>query len=264
MGAQVTHFSTLQGIKAGSKSYLTSETALRYLANFGAVLNPIGLNLNRGKSKENVSKTADKILYALLIVALLVTVGWTAWVLIIYYGKVAERDLLNAEIQKMEPIETLKAEYDAVVAEHAAYIAFDTATISENEQLLKFITDLERILPKDLIVNDLVATDGVVKFSVKAPNKEAVADMYVAVSELPYVKDVVLPSYMEEVGVIPSWEAELDDEGNVISLNGEEYVVDEEAVDYTYGGGITFVTYEFQCTLYGEVPAATTQEGGAQ
>ncbi|MBQ7766882.1 MAG: pilus assembly protein PilM [Lachnospiraceae bacterium] len=264
LGAQVTHFSTLQGIKAGSKSYLTSETALRYLANFGAVLNPIGLNLNRGKSKENVSKTADKILYALLIVALLVTVGWTAWVLIIYYGKVAERDLLNAEIQKMEPIETLKAEYDAVVAEHAAYIAFDTATISENEQLLKFITDLERILPKDLIVNDLVATDGVVKFSVKAPNKEAVADMYVAVSELPYVKDVVLPSYMEEVGVIPSWEAELDDEGNVISLNGEEYVVDEEAVDYTYGGGITFVTYEFQCTLYGEVPAATTQEGGAQ
>ena len=264
LGAQVTHFSTLQGIKAGSKSYLTSETALRYLANFGAVLNPIGLNLNRGKSKENVSKTADKILYALLVAALLVTVGWTAWVLIGYYGKVAERDLLNAEIQKMEPIEALKAEYDAVVAQHAAYIAFDTATISENEQLLKFITDLERILPKDLIVNDFVATDGVVKFSVKAPNKEAVADMYVAVSELPYVKDVVLPAYMEEIGVLPSWEAELDDEGNVISLNGEEYVVDEEAVDYTYGGGLTFVTYEFQCTLFGEVPAATTGEGGAQ
>ena len=66
LGAQVTHFSTLQGIKAGSKSYLTSETALRYLANFGAVLNPIGLNLNRGKTKENVSRTADRVLYAIL------------------------------------------------------------------------------------------------------------------------------------------------------------------------------------------------------
>ena len=43
LGAEVTHFQTLQGIKVSGKAYLTSEAALRYLANFGAVLKPIGL-----------------------------------------------------------------------------------------------------------------------------------------------------------------------------------------------------------------------------
>jgi len=266
LGAQVTHFSTLQGIKAGSKSYLTSETALRYLANFGAVLNPIGLNLNRGKTKENVSKTADKVLYLLLALAIVSVVGWVTWVLLLYFGEVRERDRLNSEILAIQDIEQLKAEYDAVTAEHAAYVAFDNGTINENEQVLKFITDLEKIMPSGLIINEFRSVDGYITFNVMAPNKEAVADMYVAIKELDYVKDVTLPSYTEEAGILPSYEAEYDEQGNVTSVNGvdiEEYLLDMP--EYTYGIPLTYVKYEFQCTLYGTVPeTAVTGEGGVQ
>ena len=265
LGAQVTHFSTLQGIKAGSKSYLTSETALRYLANFGAVLNPIGLNLHRGKSKENVSKAADKVLYALLAIAIVVIVGWVVWALIGYYGKVAEREQLKLDIAAIEDIEVLKAEYDTVVAQHAALMAFDTATISENEQVLKFIEDLEKILPTDMIINNFKSANGEVAFTVNAPNKEAIADMYVAISNLDYVKNVTIPGYNEDAGILASLNVEKDDEGNVLSINGVEVVEEEGAVDYTYGAGMTVVVYEFKCSLYGMVPEVeTTTEGGAQ
>ncbi len=265
LGAQVTHFSTLQGIKAGSKSYLTSETALRYLANFGAVLNPIGLNLNRGKSKENVSKGVDKVLYALLAIAIVVVVGWVVWALIGYYGKVGEKTQLELDIQAIEDIEILKAEYDTVFAQHAALMAFDTATISENEQVLKFIEELEKILPTDMIINNFKAVNGVVSFTVNAPNKESVADMYVALCGLDYVKDVTIPGYSEEAGILASLQVEVDDEGNVLSVNGEEVGETDETTDYKYGTGMTVVVYEFKCTLYGMVPAKeTTTEGGAQ
>lgn len=265
LGAQVTHFSTLQGIKAGSKSYLTSETALRYLANFGAVLNPIGLNLNRGKSKENVSKTADKILYIILALAIVGIVGWIVWTMIEYYGKVGEREILKLDIAAIEDIEVLKAEYDTVLAQHAGLMAFDAATVSENEQVLKFIEELEKILPTDMIINNFKATGGEVSFTVNAPNKESVADMYVALCGLDYVKNVTIPGYTEDAGILASLLVETDEDGNVISINGEEVVADENAVDYTYGAGMTVVVYEFKCTLYGMVSeTATTTEGGAQ
>lgn len=264
LGAQVTHFSTLQGIKAGSKSYLTSETALRYLANFGAVLNPIGLNLNRGKSKENASKTVDKFLYVLLAIAVFVVVGWVTWVMILYFAQIKERDRLNSEIAAIQDIEQLKAEYDAVTAEHAAFVAFDTASLNENEQVLKFINDLEKILPTNMVINQFRSSDGYITFNVMAPNKESVADMYVAIKELDYVKDVTLPSYTEEAGVLPSYDVEYDEQGNVTSVNGvdiEEYLLDMP--EYTYGIPLTYVKYEFQCTLYGNVPE-TAEEGGVQ
>lgn len=245
LGAQVTHFSTLQGIKAGSKSYLTSETALRYLANFGAVLNPIGLNLNRGKTKENVSRTADKILYALLAVAILATVSWTLFTMIKYYGKVAQKELLEQQIEAIQDVEQIAADYENSKAAYDSVKAFADSTNSNNELVLTFINDLERILPTNMRINNFRSADGAIKFDVLAPNKEAVADMIVEMRKLDYVQSFTIPSFMEDVGEIPGVEVE---EGAEV----EETADDEEIIS-------TVVTYEFSCVLVKPV-----EEGGAQ
>lgn len=244
LGAQVTHFSTLQGIKAGSKSYLTSETALRYLANFGAVLNPIGLNLNRGKSKENVSRTADKVLYALLIIAVLVAVGWSVITMVKYYGMVAVRDLLEQQIEDIQDVEQIAADYESAKAAYESVKVFADSTNSNNEIVLTFIQDLEKILPTNMRINNFNSVDGVVTFNVLAPDKESVADMIVEMRKLEYVQSFSIPEFSEELGEIPGIEAEEGEEA-------EEPADDEEIVG-------TVVTYEFSCVLVKPV------EGGAQ
>lgn len=246
LGAQVTHFSTLQGIKAGSKSYLTSETALRYLANFGAVLNPIGLNLNRGKSKESVSRTADKILFALLIAAILFSVGWCVLTMVKYYGKVAVRDTLVANIAAIEDAEVIANNYNNAVAAYDSVKAFEDSTKSNNELVLQFINDLEKILPTDMRVNGFTATDGAVSFQVMAPSKEAIADMIVEMRKIEYVSSFSIPSYSVAEGYIPGLEPEEPE----VDENGEEIVA-------------TYVTYSFACVLSEPVEEPVV-EGGAQ
>ncbi len=239
LGAQVTHFSTLQGIKAGSKSYLTSETALRYLANFGAVLNPIGLNLNRGKSKENVSRTADKILYAILILSIVSVVGWVVWTLIGYYGLVAVQEKLEADIKAIEDVEQIAADYETAKAAYDSVVSFDASTNSNNELVLRFVQDLEKKMPKDTIVNNFTSAEGVVNFSVITTNKEAVADVIVAMREIEYVKSFEIPSITEKIGFIPGTAAQ--EEAEAAKENKEEYMG-------------TVVQYAFTCVL--EEPVA--------
>lgn len=250
LGAQVTHFSTLQGIKAGSKSYLTSETALRYLANFGAVLNPIGLNLNRGKTKENVSKTADKILYAILALSIVGVVGWVTWTMIVYYGKVAEKELLEANIEAIQDVEQIKLNYDNAAAAYQAVKDFADSTNSNNELVLQFITDLEKILPTTMIIDGFSASGGTVSFSVTAPNKEAVADMIVELNKLDYVQTFNIPSIAEGSGYIRGTEED------VLAALEEQGIDTEEYIN-------TIVTYSFSCQL-AEPVEETEVEGGAQ
>jgi len=250
LGAQVTHFSTLQGIKAGSKSYLTSETALRYLANFGAVLNPIGLNLNRGKTKENVSKTADKILYAILALSIVGVVGWVTWTMIAYYGKVAEKELLETNIKAIEDVEQIKINYDNAAAAYQAVKDFADSTNSDNELVLQFITDLERILPTTMIVDGFSASNGTVTFAVTAPNKEAVADMIVEIKKLDYVQTFNIPAIAEGSGYIRGTEED------VLAALEEQGIDTEEYIN-------TIVTYSFSCQL-AEPVEETEVEGGAQ
>lgn len=246
LGAQVTHFSTLQGIKAGSKSYLTSETALRYLANFGAVLNPIGLNLNRGKSKESVSRTADKILYAILIVAIVAVVGWVVWTMVAYYGTKAVKEKLEADIKAIEDVEQIAADYESAKAAYDSVMAFANSTYSNNELVLQFIQDLEQKLPKDTIINNFSSVDGFVEFAVTTPNKEAVADVIVAMREIDYVQSFSIPALAEEEGEIPGIE---DAEGEEADTTETE---DEETVP-------TVVVYQFSCVL-----VKPAEEGGVQ
>lgn len=249
LGAQVTHFSTLQGITVSGKAYLTSETALRYLANFGAVLNPIGLNLNRGKTKENVSKTADKVLYALLALAVVVAVGWSVVTLMSYYNKLDEKTTLENNIAAIQDIEQIKLNYDNATAAYNSVVAFDDSTKSNNELALQFITDLEKIMPTDTIINNFSAADGNIKFQVLTTNKEAVADVIVAMRELDYVQSFEIPSFTEEEGVIAGSSTAL------LLEEGELPAEDEEGNPIVY----TCVKYDFSCVL-----ATPVEEGGAQ
>jgi len=198
LGADVTHFSSLQGVKVSGKAYLTSDAALRYLANFGAVLKPIGLNLARGKKNEKASKTVNMVLWLIFAAGIVVSLSLCAWKFVELKLTEAAHEAIKAEITKKQDIENLVAQYDATVDSYSAFIACVEVSQNDNDMLLTFVNDLEGIIPKDLRVVNINANSGEVVLGVEAPDLGAVADFLVKASGFEYVTDYTL----EELDVV--------------------------------------------------------------
>ncbi len=198
LGAEVTRFNTLNGIKVSQKSYLSADQALRFLACFGAVLNPIGLKIGKEKSREASSALFDKLLIALVIVAALVMISISAWFQVKYIFKVKDKEFKEQKIAEMEIAEKVAEEYESTVESYNIVKSFVDTTHNDNVMLYQFLNDLETIIPTGALIDDIEAEDGVVTFEVVAQSKEAVADTYVKLKELDYVTDVLIEEIDEE------------------------------------------------------------------
>ncbi len=198
LGAEVTRFSTLNGIKVSQKSYLSADQALRFLACFGAVLSPIGLKLGKEKGKDASSAVFDKLLIALVILAALVMISISAYAQIKYMWKKGDVKIKQEAIDKMEIAEKVANEYSDTIDAYNIVKSFVDTTHTDNVMLYTFLKDLEKIIPTGTTIDKLTANDGEVVFTITAQSKEAVADTYVAMSNLEYVKSVSIKEIKEE------------------------------------------------------------------
>jgi len=203
LGAEVSHFDQLNGVRVSGKAYLTAETALHYLANFGAVLNPIGLVVTQSKSKEQTSGLVNKLLFVALGIAVVVMATLCTLKLVKYFGLKNEEALIEQDIASMEDIEGIAQNYENSVAAYKIVKQFADGTVSDNEMLLQFINDMEKALPADAHINNLEATNGVVSFEAVGTSdilgKEEVADFIVKLKELDYVKGVSLTQIQDDL-----------------------------------------------------------------
>ncbi len=222
LGAEVSHFDQLNGVRVAGKAYLTSETALHYLANFGAVLNPIGLTITVSKSKEQSSQLVNKLLFVALGIAVVVMGTLSALKLVKYFGlKTAER-LIEEDIAQMEDIEQIAQEYEKSVESYKIVKNFADGTVSDNEMVYQFVCDLEGILPSNAYINSFDSQDGIVTLELTTSEKDAVADVIVKVKELDYVQSVMLSDGSDEFAEYALHITE-PGENEVFSINGQEY-----------------------------------------
>ena len=224
LGAEVSHFEQLNGVRVSGKAYLTAETALHYLANFGAVLNPIGLTVTQAKSKESSSKLVNTILFVLLGIAVVVMGTITALKLVKYFGLRAEEKLIEEDIASMEDIEQIAQNYENTVEAYKIVKNFSDGTVSDEEMVLQLVLDLEKILPSDARVDNFVSENGEVAFDVTGTTKDEVADLIVSLKGLDYVEQVLLAEIKDEeapftLGILAPEEDDeetTDEEGNEI------------------------------------------------
>ena len=198
LGAEVTRFNTLNGIKVSQKSYLSADQALRFLACFGAVLSPIGLKINNNKKGDGRGADFSKVLIALDVLAAVVMIGICVYYQVVFVVKKADIDFKNKQISQMEIAEKVADEYAATVQSYNTVKVFTDTTHSDNVMLLQFFEDLEDILPTASTIDLVDCTDGTVSFTVYAPCKEAVADLIVGLKGLDYVSDVNVPELTDE------------------------------------------------------------------
>ncbi len=249
LGAEVTRFNTLNGIKVSQKSYLSADQALRFLACFGAVLNPIGLKIQSSKTKEASSAMLDKILYAVIALAAVVMIGICAWYQIKYALKKADVDFKKQQISSLQIAEDIANQYEATLGAYNTVKTFTDTTHTDNVVLLQFIGDLEKIMPTGTTLNELHCDDGYVTFKVATTSKEAIADFIVEMKKLDYVSWFNIPSFT--VNHIEGYEApEFDEED-------EDFEIPEGA-DYIYTGEV--ITYDFMCQIVDKSFVAGTIE----
>ena len=222
LGADVSHFDQLNGVRVAGKAYLTAETALHYLANFGAVLNPIGLTITVSKSKEQSSQLVNKLLFVALGIAVVVMGTLSALKLVKYFGlKTAER-LIEEDIAQMEDIEQIAQEYEKSVESYKIVKNFADGTVSDNEMVYQLVCDLEKILPSNAYIDQFDSQDGIVSLQLTTSEKDAVADVIVALKELDYVQGVVLTDGTDEWAEYALHITELQ-EGEVFNIHGQDY-----------------------------------------
>ncbi len=211
LGAEVTRFSSLNGVKVSQKSYLSADQALRFLACFGAVLDPIGLKIKKENTREASSALFDKLMIAFVVLAALVMISISAVTQFKYMVKKDDLDKKEKQIKEMEIAEKVAAEYEATVDSYNIIKSFVDTTHSDNIMLFKFLTDLETIIPTGTYIDKLVAADGLLEFEVYAQSKEAIADTYVKIKALDYVRSASLIEIKEE-----RKDVLVDQNGNVV------------------------------------------------
>lgn len=198
LGAEVTRFNTLNGVKVSQKSYLSADQALRFLACFGAVLSPIGLKIGKDKNKEASSAMIDKIIIAVIVMAAIVMAGICASYQIKYVLKKADVDFKKQKISEMEIAEKVAAEYEDTVKAYNIVKVFNDTTHTDNVMLYRFLCDLEKLIPSGSIIDKFVADNGEIQFQITNQSKEAVADTYVKIKNLDYVTSTRIETISED------------------------------------------------------------------
>lgn len=267
LGANVTHFSTLQGVKVSGKAYLTSESALRYLANFGAILRPIGLTLNaRNKTKEKVSKGVDRFLWITFLLGILVSVSFLSVQFLLYLAANEENKQLTAKVDEMSKVEETIMEYNSAIDAYNLVIESVKGTNNDNEMLLTLIENLERIMPEDMRVTSFDSLDGAVIFAIQSPSMEAIADLVVNVESLNFVDGYSLEVISSNEEAIPGsseYEAFLEDKAKNAAKkrnnNDEEETTDtqEETSTDPYDKFLSkYRYYEYEFTVFVKKPVS--------
>lgn len=256
LGAPVQHFETLSGVSIKGQAALTAEEVLRYLPNIGAVIAPMNLCVEFGRSQSSFdSGNMVKLLRILFILVTVVMVVWVSVTAIQYMNAVNEKTELEEKIAKIEDIEAMVVSYESAKASYIVVKQFELSTVTDNEKVYQFICDFEEILPTDTTIDDVSIMDGDVTMTVTTgwhpTAKNEVADIMVSLQGIDYLSELVIPTASEEYRytLIESY-----------LPNGEPVFVREEAQPgEAMGAFITFHTDETipdeykQYTLYFQV-----------
>ena len=203
LGARVEHFDTLAGVSIKGQAALTAEEVLRYLPNIGSVIEPMDLSI--GSAKKAVVESSDlrKYMAVVLGVAFVGMLGWSGVTFWQHKQAADAKADWEQKIAQIQDIEDIAKAYEQAQYEYVALATFKyEPERNDNNKLLQFIIDLEKIMPKGTTINSISAVNGDVTFKVKSDwhstVKNEIADSIVELQKLDYLTSYSLPDESEE------------------------------------------------------------------
>lgn len=203
LGAEVHHFQSLEGVSVKGAASLTAEEVLRYLANIGACIAPLGLAVDTSSSS-GVSVDSRQITIvglAILGVATIASGAYTIKTVLDKKNATEEQARLERQIADIQDIVEISDAYNLAMAKHGIIVNFEKNSHNDNEMLLTLVEDMEQLMPYEMYVTSLTAESGTIQLAMESgwhtPVKNEVADVMLNLRGLDYVTEFELPSFNE-------------------------------------------------------------------
>ncbi len=180
---------SLRGVEIKNHNVLSDEIVANYLANIGAVIDPMRISVAT-ESKKGEKTSGEKMPWWILVFAGVIAVAMCGGVLFVYFTNKSENDSLKAQIAAIEDVEPLRVKYDLAQSEVEAIQNWYDTTKGANETLAKFIDALEEVQPSAVAIEKFSSNNGEISIQGKSFGKPAIAQFVIELKKLPYVADV--------------------------------------------------------------------------
>ncbi|MCR5302167.1 MAG: pilus assembly protein PilM [Lachnospiraceae bacterium] len=178
----------LRGVEIRNHNVLSDEIVANYLANIGAVINPLRIELIQDKKGEKAK--GESLPWWILVFAAVVAAAMCGGILFVYYTNERENRMIRSQIAAIEDVGALKAKYEQAQADVTAMQNWYDTTKGANETLARFIDDLEIVQPSAVAISKLTSNEGEVTIQGKSFGKPAVAQFVIELKKLPYIENI--------------------------------------------------------------------------
>ena len=207
LGARVEHFETLAGVSIKGQAALT-------------VIDPLDLRIGSSNRKTVESSDLKKYMIVVLTIAAVGMLGWSGVTWYQHRQAQKHKEEIEKKIAEIQDIEEIAHAYETAQYQYAALATFDYEKRNDNNMLLTYILDMEKIMPKETTINEVTAVDGDVSYKVTSgwhsTTKNEVADVIVQMQGLDYLSNLSIPDISETYCI--RFVAGFDDEGEPVYL----------------------------------------------
>lgn len=180
--------------KIGMSKAIRSTRPAAYISCLGAVLAPVGLidkSQQKGKGMTVVSGTNYTFVsVAVLVLGVILSIAMAVTSLTRYFGTVAENVALQARVEELQPAQTVYNEYLSTAAQYDKYKYLYEYTENPNENLVKFINELEQILPDSFYTDSFSSDQTGISMTVNVEGKAAAARTILNIRNMESIEDV--------------------------------------------------------------------------
>ncbi len=202
LSAPVESISFLKGVEADKRTYVEETTLTTYIANIGAVINPLNFSPTANAAAAEGSKGGGIDVGQMKLVLGAAVVG-AALLIVIPYIQMnlaqKERDEAKARLEGIRSIEEIVANYNAAKANYDDVNAFKLMSVNNNDVIVEFLMDLEAIMPQGVQIKGMNVDDGIVTLNGEAFSKEAIGMFIQQVKTLDNVSSVFNDYVREDV-----------------------------------------------------------------
>ncbi len=224
---------SLRGVEIKNHKVLSDEIVANYLANIGAVIDPMRITV-ASESQKGAKEKSDKLPWWILIFAAIVAIAMCGGILFVYYTKLAENTVIQARIDALGDVETLKKQYEMSQADLDAMKTWYDTTKGANESLAKLVDKLEEVQPSVVSITRFSSQSGEVTIEGNSYGKPAVAEFVKQLKALPYISNLktqYIDESIEDLTAIDKFVINLtlqyDDPKGILSEEPEAGVTEE-------------------------------------
>ena len=199
LGVEAAEIHRLNCVQTKSKT-LTNEAATNFLANIGAVIEPMNLKYDK-KDEEEKAKEEGKLPWGFVVISFVAAVALVAGSFTMYYLAKQERNKLSSQLNALSNVQQIEVQLSDAQTKLSAIEGFYDSTKGPNDSLLRLINDLEKVMPKGMSIEKFDLSNGSVVITAGGSGKESVAKFIQQIRDLKYVKDVKVDLINESVDI---------------------------------------------------------------